>query len=318
MRKISIHRPSKPALFAMLMFASLIMILLPPELANVVRRLTEPIAVLQILGTEASQGIGKSMKSAIQRSVPAAKFETVREQNQALINENVTLRQMNKQLQDQISQLAGLTVRGFPEKGILIPARVIGGDAVPGKHSLLVGGSMEGVDVGDPVVTRLTVSAGRGEGVQPNSAVIAKQCLLGTVSQVGTLTARVVLLSDLHESKARRVFISRPPPHAEEVEELPPMYLEGMGRGKMLIRDIGKRHVESGRVRVGDLVSSAANDPKLPMSLVIGQIDKLVLNRDNPVTYFAIVSHLYTPDEIAQVFIADLSRVPESDTTVNP
>jgi len=75
----------------------------------------------------------------------------------------------------------------------------------------------------------------------------------------------------------------------------------------MIITDIPKWMVEGDQVRVGDLVSSAPDDTRLPLAVVIGTIEELRLNRDQPICYDGIVRHMVDPATLTQVLIVDLS-----------
>ena len=76
----------------------------------------------------------------------------------------------------------------------------------------------------------------------------------------------------------------------------------------MIIRDIPRLLVETGQVRAGDLVTSVPDDTRLPIAVVIGPIEDLRPNRDNPVCFNAVVRHMVDPASLSEVLIVDLSQ----------
>jgi cell shape-determining protein MreC len=306
---VEIYRPPRPVVFALLMVASFVTMMLPPESLSAVRNLTQPLAALQLLSFEASQELDRIKNHVIRRPVSAAQHDELVAERDALRRENVALHDQNAQLQATISELAGLRKQGFPAHGLLIPARVIALDAAPGRESLVAGkGDLQKVEQNDWVVSKMRVNAGSEEGVSEQSSVLARQCLIGWVDQVAPLTSRVVLLSDRLANRRRKVLIV--PGNGREMppSENPDIFaLEPLGGGKMIITDIPAAMVDSGRVGIGDLVTSPPDDSKLPLAVVIGPITDLKLNREKPVVYDAIVSHMVDPKSLSQVFIVDLS-----------
>ena len=315
------------------MLASVVMILWPNDLLRPARNVTQVMAPLQLLTLEATRRATGSIRALTQSDPSPGEQADLARESQALENENVLLREQMSRLQSRIDELAGIRRQGFPADGVLVPARVISLDAAPGRDSVVVGkGHVQEVEPDAWVVTHVNVDAGTRENVRDACAVLARQCLIGWVEQSAPLTSRVVLLSDRLASKPMRVYIAPrraydtrrglpsaggqapPRPDADTAGhvllavkgEPVPFALEGAGGGRMRIRDIPARL--AAHIQVGDLVTSDPNDPKLPLAMVIGEIEKLTQNRDNPVYCSAVVRYRYDPKTLGQVFIVDLSK----------
>ncbi len=311
MRFFETYRPPKPVVFALLMAASFVTTMLPDESLGRLRDLTTPLALPQWLMHATSVEGRRAASILISRPIPAEQHHKLTAERDALANEVAVLRQQNSLLQATVAELAHVRKQGFPAHGTLIPARVLAMDASPDRQSVVVNkGGFQKVEQNDWVVTSLTVGAGSSEGVEPQSPVLGRQYLIGWVDQVSALTSRVVLLSDKPAGRARpRKVVISPSDAASRPSEGEPQTLtiEPLGGGKMIITDIPKWMVEGGQVRVGDLVSSAPDDTRLPLAVVIGTIEELRLNRDQPICYDGIVHHMADPATLTQVLIVDLS-----------
>lgn len=296
------------------MVASFVLILLPNDLLAPTKNVTQVISPLQILTLEATRGITEPIRTLAERAPSAREHADLGQEKQALENEAFVLREEMARLQTEIDELTGIRRQGFPARGALIPARQIALDAVPGRDSLVVSkGHVQNVSRNDWVTSRLAVDAGTEDGVQDAFAVLARQCLIGWVEQAAPLTSRVVLLSDPVASRPVRVHLAPTDSDGKHrllaVNGQPiPFALEGTGGGRMRIRDIAASLVDTGAISQGDLVTSDPNNPRLPLAMVIGRIEELTQNRDNPVCYDAVVGYLFHPKHLSQVYIADLSR----------
>lgn len=315
MRFFETHRLPRPVLFVLLMAASFIAMMLPAETVARFRSLAQPLALPQWLTHAAASEAHRAAAVLLSRPVPAERYHQVTGERDALLNEIAALRHQNSQLQATVAELVNVRKQGFPAHGTLIPARVLGMDAAPGRESIIVGkGNIQKVEKSDWVVSSLTVGAGSNQGVEPQDQVLGRQYLIGWVEEVSPLTSRVVLLSDKPAGKARprKVLISPPDPASRPSEGEPhTLTLEPLGGGKMIITDIPRWMVDGGQVCVGDLVTSAPDDTRLPLAVVIGSIEELRLNRDQPICYDAVVRHMVDPASLTQVLIVDLSPPPE-------
>ncbi len=311
------RKPSRPAVFGLLMLASAALLLLPTELLGPARHLTQLIAVAQYSATAAGQQITEPLRKAGEEPVPADRYQDEVRSRQSLENENVVLRQRIVQLQATADELRRIRSQpGFPAEGVIVPGQVIAWDAVPGRESLLTKG--RGAKVGDWVTSHLAVKAGGQDGVQEKQAVLAREALIGWVDQASPLMCRVVLLSDPAASKARLVHIATKREGQEtafvaDVTGRRPadFALAGLGGGRMKVMDIDARYVNEKLIKVGDLVISDDRDQRLPMSLVIGEIIELRQVRkqsQKPLLYEAVVKHRLDTKSINEVYIVNLSR----------
>jgi len=99
-------------------------------------------------------------------------------------------------------------------------------------------------------------------------------------------------------------------PVSDDEGDVMAFVLEGAGGGCMRIADIPANLVETGRIKIGDLVMSDPRNPWLSSAMMIGKIDQLELVRDaeKPLYYDATVRQPFDPGMLSQVFIVDLSR----------
>jgi cell shape-determining protein MreC len=312
MRFFENHRLPKPFVFGLLMAASFVTAMLPPETLAYMRGLAQPLGLPQWLAQTASHQTQRAAMTLLSRRVPSEQFERLAAERDALQTEIATLRYWNGQLQSTVAELANVRKMGFPAHGTLIPARVLGMDAAPGRDSMSVGkGDMQKVEKNDWVISSLTVGAGTDQGVEPLTHVLGRQYLIGWVEQVAPLTSRVILLSDklAGKSRPRKVLISPNDLSSRPAEDETKVFiLEPFGGGRMIIRDIPRLLVETGQVRAGDLVTSVPDDTRLPIAVVIGPIEDLRPNRDNPVCFNAVVRHMVDPASLSEVLIVDLSQ----------
>lgn len=312
-----LRKPSTPAIFAMLMLASAVMITLPRDFFGSTRNMTQLVALPGWAVTQAADRVAESAKSLGAQPVPAEKHaETVR-MNKSLENENVALARQVMAQQDLIAGLQGLRNRPqFPSQARLIPARVVGRDAVPGRDSMMVFKGRSEVQKGDWVASRLAVQAGSNDGVQENFRVLARETLLGWVEHTAPYTSRVVLLSDRHANRAWRVHVAARRNgqekhgfvrHIQNESHLAEFALEGIGDGKMSM-EMEARYVTEGRIQVGDVVTTDGQDANLPLAMVIGDIVDLQPIPKKPLLYNVIVKHRCDPKDLGEVFIIDASR----------
>ncbi|MBI4580112.1 MAG: hypothetical protein HY718_10450 [Planctomycetes bacterium] len=308
-----LRKPSKPTIFALLMAASAVLILLPREFLGSARQMTQLVALPQYGVSRLAQGVSRSAAELRLETVPAREHDELTRSKQALENETIALRQQILQLRTTVDELQQLRGRSrFPANGRLIPARVVGWDAVPGRDSMvLLKGRSPAVRQGDWVTSRLAVQAGGNDGIREDLWVLARETLIGWVEFTSPYVSRVVLLSDRYANRAWRVYVVAVGRDKEDefvCERGEPIVfaLEGLGDGKMRIPDVDARLVTSGRIREGDVVTSDGQDPRLPLAMVIGEIVKLQQVKKQPLLYHAIVKHRCDPKDIAEVFVVDV------------
>jgi len=313
MRYLRLGLPSRPTVFAILMAASAVVVLLPSDLLRPARDMTQLMAPLQLATRQAVQGAAGPIRRLATHPVPAEQHDDLLRQKRALENTNVSLRQRLIQLEAALHELTGIRQRGLPDTIGLIPARVCGLDAAPGRDSLLLGkGHLQKVAPGNWVASRLFVDAGANDGVRDQAVVLARECLIGWVEQTAPFTSRLVMLSDRVQTRPMSVLITP----RDVGDRLPAggdrplcFALAGAGRRRMRVPDVPASLVATGQIRVGDLVTSDPSDPRLPVTMVIGRITELKGHVQEPVHYDAMVEYLYDPRSLSRVFIVDLSRL---------
>lgn len=308
--------PSKRNLFLLLMGISALMLAMPTQyIHRPASEMAQVLALPQWAVHRAVLSATRPLKDLAREQITAEQQARLEETAKALENENVVLRQQVESLKQTVDELTLLRQNGLPGDGMIIQAEVIAGDAAPHQDSFLVGkGRSRGVKYKDWVASRLFVRAGVQDSVRDEAAVLARQCLIGWVEQAATFTSRVVLLSDPIANRGVLTHIAhydRETGQPRQVlldGQLAPFVLRGAGDGKMIIRDIKDDFIKAGVIAKGDLVLSDPHDPKLAQSLVIGEIEELRHNKDQPLLYDAIVHHRFDPQSLGQVLIVDRSR----------
>jgi cell shape-determining protein MreC len=305
------RRPSKRSIFAILMVASLINLLMPYDLFRPARSATQLIALAQLGSREATHRVAEKVEQLSDNPISAKEHHQLRQEKQGLENQVHSLRQQLGQLQSANQALTAIRRQpGFPENARLIPARIIAPDSDNWRESLLVGkGSSGQVKPASWVTTRWRVQAGSEQDVQNSYRVLGRESLIGWVEQTHRWTSRVVLLSDPFANRACRVRIVNPEDGQAASESLDGekvFILQGAGKGMMRIPDIPRQEIESGHVKVGSTVVSDPRDGRFPVSMVIGTISELEHNSKKPLYYDAVVQHRYSPDDLRCVYIVDL------------
>lgn len=312
----SFRRPSKQGLFVALMVTAGVLLCLPGEVLGPARGLTGLVALLQRPISVATQRV--SNLDIGPAAITAEEYSALLTEVQARRNMTQSLTVRVAELEAKVNDLARVRAEpDFPDDARLIPADVIGRDALAARQSLLVSeGRKSRVKVGDWVTSRKFIDVGTAQGVKTGAGVIGHETLIGWVEQTEASNARVVLLSDNVVRRPVRVHIIRDEqgqPRRVVSQGGEPLHfaLEGAGSGRMKILDVKARYVDEGFIRVGDKVISSPSEPRLPVSLVIGEIvalEKVQEPRKKPLYYTAIVKHGYDPGGITRVFIADFPQ----------
>ena len=320
------HMPSKPTVFVMLMLASVVLMVVPADILRPARNMTQLIALPQWALQRATNKATEPIKAMARQPLTAEQQVQMLRDKQGLENENVALRQQIETLRLTMEELTLLRRQGLPETVVLIPAPVIALDAAPRRDSLLLGkGELKGIKHGDWVASRLFVQVGEQNGIQRQSAVLARDHLLarenliGWVEETTPLTSRVVLLSDAYANRPMRVHLAHFDTPSQRYlavtseGRVAPFALRGIGGGKMIVADIDRAFIDAGVVAVGDLVTSDPNDPRLPHTMVIGEIIEVRQNTNKPLFYDAVVRHRQNPQQLSQVLIVGLAKKPPAD-----
>lgn len=242
-------------------------------------------------------------------TVPAEQFREVQAQRDQSDHRAMVLSARVEELESEVRRLtttrfwqAGSPALGM--QGRLIPARVLVGDLLAWRDSHLVtAGWLQGARAGD-AVTSATIAVERGDdaGLVSGLAILYGEVLVGWVEQVATHTSRVRLVSD--PEVQMKVRIGR---WDEQGFQGPDRYfwLKGRGKGRLEIADLDRRMIEGGEVAVGDAVLSDAENPALPVSMVIGSIAQIGPDLDHPLLSTAVVEPGVRVSELRRVYVYD-------------
>ncbi len=306
-------RPSKPAIFFVLMVFSAVNLLLPTRWSDSLKHLTQLLVPVQEL----------FYRPAVLTRRAAAQFLESNDgpggsggpNRRALENVIVFQQGLLEQVRRENAELRGLRGRTVARDARLIPARVVARDPAAQRGALVIGrGASGGVTPGDGVVSRVFIDHGADEGIEVGFAVLARESLLGRVEQVSPYVSRVRLLTD--PDSRLRVQVGRI--MGERFSAVPyPCTMRGVGGGRMRIADVPEKYLAPGdagtaarddQIRPGDLVATAADEPGLPAPLAVGRVVDIV--REPPKRLVASIEVVPLVDANAQsdVFVV-ASRV---------
>ncbi|HEY3245713.1 MAG TPA: rod shape-determining protein MreC [Phycisphaerae bacterium] len=294
---------TKRSLFALLLGTSCIMLLLPRSLTG---RLLHLVQLGTPLAARTSQAIDAASDAlhGAEAPVAAAEYQSLATRLAALQNQLAAKSARVTQLEAENRELTGIRERGLQHRGRLIPARTIASDPLDWREARWVTqGARRGVREGQAVTSaNLSVALGTGEGARDGLAVLASEHLLGIVQQAGAHTSRIRLLSD--PATRMRVAIGR---RAQDGLRLVPgsFWMTGAGRGKLHVRDVDRRYVDDGKIKIGDVVLSPPDDAALPAALTIGEVTEIHADRDNGLLRVLEVTPPIELSSVRQVYIVD-------------
>ena len=189
---------------------------------------------------------------------------------------------------------------------------------------------LQGVHRGSPVIAEVfTIDQGNSAGFASGSAVVLGSVLVGFVEQIGTRTARVKLVSDVSIQMKVRLgrFVAAAPAAGgtsrggRPADQFTPLdgafWLVGRGRGVMEVRDLDRRDVHAGIMRVGDIVLSDPTSGPLPAAMVIGRITQIDADHENPLLAIAIVHAQTDISSLERVYVFDPDDDIEDGKAVN-
>jgi cell shape-determining protein MreC len=289
------------------MVLSLAAILAPGDLLAPLRHLTQLLVYSHVGAREpgllASEIISES---AIENLSPDT-YRQMRQQNRTYEREVLSLRQELQRVRASRDALAGIREAGLSDQAKLIPVRIASTDAVPGRESLwLAGGTRQGIAAGDWAVSHTETEA---VGPQGNiEQILPRECVLGWIEQVQGLTSRLVLLSDSTANKALRVQVEGR--NGAPID----LVLQGRDAGRMRIPDIPSTWVDEGLIEVGELVTTAGEEPRLPVRLVVGRIVELTRHRDQWLFFDAVVEPGVSPARLHEAYVIhiDTGEIPSA------
>ncbi|MHC4093845.1 MAG: rod shape-determining protein MreC, partial [Planctomycetota bacterium] len=303
------RRFTKRTLLGLLLAGSIVGLLLPASITGRLMNLVQVLVPLQAGVTRLADGTTEALDGE-NDGVPAAEHGRLARQAEALQNQVASMSVRIAQLEQANRELTGIRDGGRGPEGVLIPARVVADDLLAWRESGLIdAGTLRGVRRGAAVTSRSpTLDVGSRDGVTDGMAILAAEVLVGWVEHVGTHTTRVKLLSD--PASRMTVTIGR----LEQGRYVPAsaaFWLEGAGSGLMKIIEVDHRYVEgdSPELRIGDRVTTLADDPELPASMTIGTVTEIRPNPDNALLYTATVEST-APERLRRVYVLDTTRHP--------
>jgi len=247
--------------------------------------------------------------------VPRSAVQILERERDALEHQVAALSTRVLELEEEVGVLSATRLWGgeggrLGGRGRLIPARVVAPDMLPWRSSRLVNaGSLQGVRRGAAVASRyFSISRGEADGLRPGLAILLAETLVGDIVETGTHTAHVRLVSDVGvEMKVR--LARRTDAGFEPLDRF--FWLMGRGGGVMEIRDVERREVEAGGIRIGDLVLSDHTSANLPASMVIGKVVAIDSDRHNPLLSVLTVKAAVDPASLRRVFVYDAATSQE-------
>jgi len=289
-------------LLAFVVLGGAVCLVLPERVAGALSSLAQVFAPLQDLVYRSVAIATDALRNVSPELVPAERDERLAAEHEALRRRAESLAARVADLERRNEELAGIRRAGLGDRGRLIPARVIGGDAASWRDSALVpGGALRGLRAGQFVVSQhFAVDAGSEIGVADGMKVLAGELLVGVVDRVATHTARVRLVTD--PETEIEVLVGR---MAEDRFSAAPsrFRLIGVGSGKMRIGDVDRRYIETGDIRVGDSVLTVPDDPWTPPAIHIGTVTSADPDPDNRLLYLLTVTPAEDPSNVRAVYV---------------
>jgi cell shape-determining protein MreC len=294
---------TKRSIFALLLAGSCLALLLPRSFTG---KLLHVVQLGTPLAARTSQAIDATgeLLTGQDAPVPASEYQSLTMRLAALEHQLAAQSARVQQLEAENRVLTGIRERGLGQRGRLIPARAVATDPLDWRESRwITQGTRRGVRDGLAVTSaKFSTALGTEEGARDGLAVLASEHLIGVVHQAGAYASKVRLLSD--PATQMRVVIGRP---GEDGFALLPasFWLVGAGRGRIEVRDVDRRYIDDGQVRVGDVVLSPPDEPGLPAALMIGAITQIQPDRDNGLLRVLEVTPPIDLSAIRQVYIVD-------------
>lgn len=300
---------NRKTIFTVLILISVVGFLLPTRLTGKLLNLVQVIAPFQDWASRSADAVA-GVVSPADDGLTSAEAAELRRENTALKHRLVSLSGDFEDLNNAYARATQIRDRGL-DRGRLIPARVVAGDAFAWRASRLINsGTLSGVRLDSAVTSHhFSMRLDDADGMREGLSVLCAESLVGFVDQVGTHTARVRMLTD--KQTALRVLIARAVtgdfyPLSNE------FWLVGTGDAGMKIRDVSHTYVKSNddekNIRVGDFVFTSRDDPGLPASMTIGKISDIRQDPGNSLLYILSVEPAVEPVDLRQVFVVDVER----------
>lgn len=140
----------------------------------------------------------------------------------------------------------------------------------------------------------LVISPSSSTGyLQPGQYVMADNCIIGTISGISLLTARVRLVSDIKQSMA--VEIAR-----EGSDKKIPALMTGRGDGMGRISNLSQKEYD---IRAGDMVYARPQKGLLETAVIIGSVSNANADEQHPLLWDVTVKPLFLPEVIEEVSV---------------
>ncbi|MFQ5502433.1 MAG: rod shape-determining protein MreC [Phycisphaerae bacterium] len=300
------YRPSKKAVFAWLMILSALAMLLPPNVTDSAKHGTQLLVALQDVAYFVTHF---AARSGTRIGDPQ---HDDRLAHDSLIRRIAAQEGLIEQLRDETRRLGALRDKRISQA---LHARIVGRDIAAARSSILIERGAElGVHRADYVTSCLFIDQGHVNAVQVGQAVIAREALLGRIEQVSPYMSRVRLFTDI-DAPPIEVRVGRLNEDGFAFVDYP-CNLRGLGRGRMVIRDVDYRYVQNGnteddsdatmRMQVGDLVCCTAGRLGLPEPLAIGRVTAIEEDPKRRLVYDVIIEPAIPLDEIRHVYVIPL------------
>lgn len=308
MRKSKIFR--SPARVAVAVFAVLAVafFLLPTIWTAPLVTLVQPLLPMQYAAATVSDA-WYELSSDDKLDLPAEQADALNRELAAYRHRVAVLSQRQAELESEVAGLRAtrewnVDGRRFGNSGRLIPAQVLAEDLLSWRDSRwIAAGALQGVRREDGVLSsHFSIGIEDAAEVRDGMAVMQAEALIGFVDQVGTHAARVRLLTD--PAVQMKVRTGRWV-EGEFIALAGEFWLVGRGNGKMILRDLDRRDVESGRIQVGDAVLSDPEGTRLPVAMVIGRIGALSPDRNNALLATAVVEPVLPSKGLRRVQVFD-------------
>lgn len=306
-------RPSKQAVFIILMLASALAVLAPPRWTDALKHVTQLLVFAQ-----------DPVSRATRRAVAAAGVDDGSTDEAALLRSlrNTVGSQHGEiqRLHAEISRLAALrNTIDYPLP--LLRAHVVAHDAVAYRDIVFTNrGRSRDVRRGDWVISGFFVDRGTLHEVAVGQSVLAGESLIGRVAGESPFVSPVRVLTDV-DSKLLEVRIGRfvPGPSGgkgrfEVVDYV--CNIAGRGGGEMVVSDVPQDYVQidddgnvsagSPRIRIGDLVMTEPGLAGMPVSLAVGRVSRFESDPEERLVYDVIVEPLVPLDRIDELYIIPL------------
>ncbi len=288
------------------MAASLIGLFIPGRLLRPAKNPLQLLAAMQWAVHDQASAVEEAVRTHVRTAVSGEEFDRVDRERAALENRLVAMETQVAELQQALEAVSGWRGRGLPSTTRLIGARVVSADAIGWRESIQIDrGASDGVAVGDWVVSHGFLPSAAGAD-KPGADLLLSECLLGQVAETAPLTSRVILLSDPYLRPPTRVRVARVEAGRLSGPE-DGLVLYGAGGGTMTVPDVPASLCDAGKVRVGDLIVTTRGEARLPISMVIGRIERIDRNPKNPLLYHLSVRPRLDTSAIRQVYVVSMS-----------